>query len=121
MAIETVTADSRFDTTEFSTEIIDGQSGPLTTTYTCPVCSERIGFSKEHFDRRAERQASNLPPDTQRLFSDWASQNGEAGNRFLDWQCPGCGLAARVYARFWAGGRHGDSGVVLSVVLETSL
>ena len=118
MKLEAVSADSRFDQTGFSNEVIDGRALSLTTTYTCPSCSERVAFTKENFEQRARRQVSNLTPHLQRPLNEWASQNGEAGNPFLDWLCPGCALAIRVYAHPWAGGPHGDSGVELTVVLE---
>ena len=118
MKIRAVGAEHRFDQTAFADAVIDGFALPLMTTYTCPRCSERVGFSKQNFEQRAPDQMSNLDVSVQQLFNDWASGNGEASNPFLDWLCPGCALAARVYAHLWAGGRHGDSGVDLSVVLE---
>lgn len=120
MNIDAVDAETRFDNTAFSNEIVDGRALPLTTTYTCPRCAERVGFNKSDFERRAQRQVSNLSPSIQRSFNDWASQHSQAGNPFLDWACPGCALAVRVYARPWAGGRHGDSGINLAVVLEVA-
>lgn len=119
MKIDAVGADSRFDNTAFSNEIIDGRALPLTAFYTCPRCGERVGFNKRDFEHRAERRVSNLSPSIQRLFNEWAAQNGQAGRPFLDWACPGCALAIRVYAHPWVGGRHGDFGVALTVVLET--
>jgi rubredoxin len=118
MKLEVVNVERRFDQTAFSTEIIDGRALSLTATYTCPRCAERVAFSKENFERRAASQRSNLEATLQRLLNEWASRNGEAGHPFLDWRCPGCGLATRVYAQPWAGGRHGDSGVNLTSVLE---
>ena len=118
MNIAAIDADARFDNTEFSNQIIDGRALPLTTAYTCPRCGTQIGFQKSHFEHQAERQVSNLSLSIQWSFDEWASQNGQAGNPFLDWACPGCALAVRVYARPWAGGRHGDSGVYLAIVIE---
>jgi hypothetical protein len=85
MNIEAIAAASRFDDTAFSNEIIEGGALPLTATYTCPRCSEQVGFAKQNFEHRAQRQLSNLPPPIQRFFNEWASQNGQAGNPFLDW------------------------------------
>ena len=118
MNIEVTPAASRFDRTAFSNESVAGQALPLTATYTCPRCGERVGFTKSNLEDRARQQASNLRHSVQRSFNQWASENNRVGNPFLDWACPGCGLAVRVYARAWAGGRHGDSGVDLDVVLE---
>ena len=118
MGIEAVQADARFDNTAFSNVIIDGKALPLTATYTCPRCGEQVGFTKQNLEHRAERQLSNHSPQLQRLFNAWATQNGQAGSPFLDWSCPGCQLAVRVYVHPWAGGRHGDAGVDLAVVLE---
>ena len=118
MKIDAVVAEARFDNTAFSNEIIDGRALPLTAAYKCPRCGERVGFNKRDFEDRAQRQLSNLSPSVQLLFNEWASKNGQAGRPFLDWACPGCPLTVRVYAHPWAGGRHGDSGVDLTVVLE---
>lgn len=118
MNIAAIDADARFDNTEFSNQIMDGRALPLTTVYTCPRCGAQIGFQKVHFEHQAERQASNFSLSIQRSFNEWASLNGQAGNPFLDWACPGYALAVRVYAHPWAGGRHGDSGIDLAVVIE---
>ncbi|MDP3936782.1 MAG: hypothetical protein Q8R92_01445 [Deltaproteobacteria bacterium] len=118
MKLEAVRAGLRFDQTAFSNEIINGRALSLTAGYTCPRCARQVGFLKENFEQRAPRQISNLSLEVQRAFNEWAAQNGEAGNPFLDWECPGCSLSVRVYALRWAGGRHGDSGVNLTMVLE---
>lgn len=118
MTLEAVNAEDRFDQTAFSNEVIDGFALSLTTTYTCPRCSERIAFSKENFKYGAQSRVSNLDVELQRAFDKCAAQHGEAGEAFLDWRCPTCALPARVYANRWAGGRHGDSGVNLTIVIE---
>lgn len=118
MKLDAVSADRRFDQTAFSNEVVDGRALPLITTYTCPRCSERVGFSKQNFEERADSQKSNLDAGLQRAFDDCALRHGEEGKPFLDWRCPGCALAVRVYAHAWAGGRHGDAGVDLTLVLE---
>jgi len=117
MAVNAIPADARFDNVAFSSEIDDGTALPIYATYTCPRCSERISFRKAHFESRSLRKFSNLPASQQAAIDQWAAQNGHSGEAFLDWLCPRCALAARVYVQHWAGGRA-DAGANLKVVVE---
>jgi phage FluMu protein Com len=118
MNVSATPAEARFDNVAFSTEVDDGFALPIYAKYTCPRCSEQIAFQKVHFESRAWRKLSNLSAAAQTIFDEWARNNGYAGKAFLDWQCPRCSLAARVYIQHWAGGR-GDGGANLKVVLES--
>ena len=117
MNVRAIPAEARFDNTVFSSEVDDGTALPIYATYTCPRCSEHVGFRKDHFESRAARKLSNLTRAQQAVIDTWASDNGCAGKAFLDWHCPGCGLAARVYIEHWAGGRA-DAGANLKIVIE---
>jgi hypothetical protein len=117
MTVNATPAEARFDSVAFSSEVDDGVALSIYATYTCPRCSERIAFRKDHFESRALRGFSNLSAAQQTAFDAWADQNGHVGKPFLDWQCPRCALAARVYIQLWAGGRA-DAGANLQVVLE---
>jgi len=118
MNVNAIPAETRFDNVAFSSEVEGGVALPIHAKYTCPRCSEQIAFRKEHFESRAWRKFSNLSASQQAAFDDWAQSNGYADKAFLDWQCPRCSLAARVYIQHWAGGR-GDGGATLKVVLES--
>jgi predicted RNA-binding Zn-ribbon protein involved in translation (DUF1610 family) len=107
----------RFDNTAFSNVYSDGTALPLTATYTCPRCGEGVRATKQHFERRAERRVTNLDAAYARAIDAWAKQEGYEPARYLDWPCPGCGLAVRVYAEWWYAG-WGDMGVDLKVVVE---
>jgi uncharacterized protein YlaI len=119
MTVIATPAEARFDNVTFSSEVGDGLSLPIYATYTCPRCSERVAFRKDHFESRAQCKLSNLSAPQQAEFDGWANQHGHLGKPFLDWLCPRCALAARVYVQHWAGGRA-DAGANLVVVLESA-
>ncbi len=114
--IKEVNPNKRFDITSFSSEVNDGKAGALHAVYTCPKCQAKIRFSKENIEFRSKQRHSNLPVSIKSKFDAWA-ESSEL-EEFLDWNCPDCKLASRAYVRLWAGGRHGDSGAVIEVVLE---
>lgn len=111
---------SRFDVTSFSNVIVDGQAGPLTTVSTCLRCFATLAFTRDNFETRASRRFSNLLGDVARAIEAAALERGYAGDDFLDWTCPGCGLATRAYVRAWAGAHHGDAGVDIVAVVDVS-
>lgn len=118
MKIRFVPADERFDQTAFSNEVVHGEVLGIHTLWRCPRCPQQVRFSKEQFEVRARQRVSNLDVPMRAAFDAWAERHGEASAPFLDWVCPGCGMASRVYVHPWAGGRHGDAGVNLGTVLE---
>ncbi len=109
---------ARFDNTAFSNVVEDGYALPLHANYTCPRCSGVLRFTKTDFEDRASLRRSNLPESMAATMDARAATNGLASRPFVDWQCPGCGLAARAYAKPWAGGRHGDHGTDIVAVFE---
>ena len=119
MKITSVQAAERFDNTEFSNEVVDGMALPLTASYTCPRCATQIGFAKRDFEQSSHERRSNLDAELQRCFDDYAREHSVTARDFLDWLCPSCGMASRVYVQLWAGGKHGDCGARLLVVLES--
>ncbi len=118
MKISTIQATERFENTAFSNEVVDGMALPLTTAYTCSQCGTQIGFHKRDFEAGARQHRSNLERAVSAQFDEFAHEHMPDARDFLDWICPHCGLAARVYVRFWAGGKHGDAGIRLLTVLE---
>jgi rubredoxin len=118
MNVQSVAAPDRFDSTELSTEVVDGRSRPLHVRYTCPTCQEQVVFSRMDFETRGRHSSSNLSPDHAAAVSEAAAASGLGGEYYLDWYCPKCHLASRAYFRTWAGGRHGDSGIEIARVLE---
>lgn len=120
MKIISVKAAERFDNTEFSNEVVDGRALSIYSAYTCPRCATHVGFQKRDFESGARQHRSNLQPEVARSFDEFAQRHLSDLRDFLDWVCPKCGLAARVYVRFWAGGKHGDHGVILISVIETA-
>jgi rubredoxin len=114
-----VKAEERFDNIAFSTELVEGMASSLHTVYVCPQCEEKIAFQKRNFEcSLSKTHRSNLTIEVASCFDAFAQENLKRDSPFLDWICPGCGTAARVYVEFWAGGRHGDSGINLLTVIE---
>ncbi len=113
-----VPASERFDETALDDVVEDGNAGPLYTRYTCPSCNGQVAFSRVDFESRGLRETSNLTPEHSAALTALAHLANFASNEYLDWYCPGCKMATRVYFQRWAGGRHGDSGVELLVVVE---
>ena len=108
----------RFDNTAFSNEVEDGYALSIYAKYTCPRCRAVVGFSKADFEERGPLRRSNLAEPIAAAMDTWAAANGLGSRPFLDWECPGCGLAVRAYSEPWAGGRHGDRGTNIVAVLE---
>ena len=109
----------RFDNTAFSNAIDDdGQVRSIYANYTCPRCRAGVVFTKTDFEDRVATRRSNLSEPIAAAMDRCAAENGLASRPFLDWECPGCGMAVRAYAQRWAGGRHGDHGLNLVAVLE---
>ena len=107
----------RFTNTTFSNEVFGGASMSSVATYSCPSCGTRIGFHRRDFEAAGERR-SNLAEPLQRCLDAYAAGHPALGSDFVDWLCPSCGKAARVYVELWAGGKHGDRGANLLAVLE---
>jgi rubredoxin len=119
MKISCVDASERFDNTEFNNVIVDGRATSMYSVYACPQCREKIGFEKIHFEHAIRSQHSNLPPGISSDFDIEGVRTSTSNTaHFLDWLCPKCGLASRVYFRVWVGGRHGDAGISLATILE---
>ena len=135
MTVTVVEPDQRFDRSGWDPS---ASRPPFETVYTCPRCDERLGFNTRHFPAGPGQRGTNLPPgvaarfrreasalraDDLRSLAWWAEGRPSGGplnledRPFLDWLCPRCGLPARVYATWWAGGRH-ETGVKLLAVLE---
>jgi hypothetical protein len=119
MNIKCVNVSERFDNTYFSNEVVEGLSPSVYALYTCPHCGEAIRFQKRDFEGVVDRRHwTNLGSEAAKYFDDFASEYVGRAHAYLDWICPRCGLATRVYAQPWAGGRHGDYGIRLIAVLE---
>jgi hypothetical protein len=109
---------ARFDNTSVSNEIFEGQALSMYAHYTCPTCGQGIRFNKQDLEHRSTLRSSTLPPDVGARIDVLAAVEGLSHAEFLDWECPGCRLAVRVYVQKWAGGRHGDSGANIVAVIE---
>jgi hypothetical protein len=122
MNIKAVDPALRFEVTGLGNDVAWGdagwESGPLYTKYVCAGCKEGVVFSKADLIDGCRRPATNLTPTIASQFDACSASNGIKENGFLDWLCPQCHLARRIYVRPWAGGHHGDSGVQIVALLE---
>src|SRR5579862_6451278 len=119
MNITSVKPAERFDNTEFDNVVWDGEARSINTAYTCPKCGERIGFQKRNFEDAKLQQHTNLASEVARCFDEFALEHLSRARNYLDWLCPECGLPARVYVEFWAGGKC-ECGINLVAVLEAT-
>jgi hypothetical protein len=117
MKVHWVEPAERFEVTSFSSEIVDGMAGAMTTVYECPRCGTKLGFTKDNFETRSARRVTNLDVATAAALDEAAVRRGIDTPRYLDWSCTRCGLAVRAYVRGWAAGR-GDFGVDIIAVAE---
>ncbi len=118
MNVEWIPPRERFDNLSVSNVVKDGRAQPLTCVYRCPRCGESVLLTRDNLELRARRRISNLPPEEAAEFDRAARVRSLGESPFLDWRCPKCGVAARVYVRPWAGGRHGDSGCDIIALIE---
>ena len=103
------------------------------TTYECDRCSKQIRLDLHSFKNAMVQPVTNLSQDDERQMTkalgrtrsyirEWfpsrARKDGLGADRFLDWYCPGCGRAVRVYFSSWAGGK-GDFFVDVLKLLES--
>jgi len=118
MKIANVKANERFDQTEFSDEVTDGRALSIYSACTCPNCSRKIGFQKSDFLNMQHPSRTNLSTEVAARFDAFAREHFPDLRGFLDWNCPGCRLAARVYVRFVLLGK-GMLHIFLEPVIET--
>jgi predicted RNA-binding Zn-ribbon protein involved in translation (DUF1610 family) len=120
MKIVFVNAAERFDNTRFSNEVLGGMAASIYSVYTCPRCAAKISYQKANFEHERPPHYSNIAPEISARFDVFAKTNVGTKLDYVDWLCPQCGLAARVYYSRWAGGRHGDAGITLECVIESA-
>ena len=108
-------ASERLTKNYFSNEVEDTE---LRSFYECPRCHEKIGFERKNFEKHYEANFTNLSSeDARRIDAFIAAQPFKPGS-FLDFYCPCCHLAVRLYFSFWAGGKHGDNGFDIHKIVE---
>ena len=89
---------------------------PDYTVYACPKCPQQLQFRLHNFEDAARQPRSRLSADDDRKMSK-AHGKLKTGEHFLDWYCPGCGQAVRVYYLWYVADR-GIFFVELTRVLE---
>jgi ribosomal protein S27E len=112
----------RFETTGLCDDVMPcdagWESGPLYTKYVCPECKDGVVFTKSDLYAACDQATTTLEPSIASQFDSFAESAGIKVKGFLDWVCPTCRMACRIYLHAWAGGRHGAGGVDIVALLE---
>ena len=85
-------------------------------TYKC-ICGYMIEFTDVDFKKHRLSNFSNLTPKDDDVFNKYIKQNNLKVNSFLDFYCPKCGKATRIFFSSGYGGRHGDYIVDIELAL----
>jgi len=99
----------------FSSEVEDTE---LYSFYECPRCHEKVGFERKNFEKHYRSTFSNLSSEDAAHIDAFVAAQPFKRDSFLDFYCPRCRLAVRLYFSFWAGGKHGDNGFDIDKVVE---
>ena len=85
----------------------------------CLSCAEAISISFKDLEKHQLSEYSNLTQDTQNKIKEFVELNVKViPNSFLDYICPKCNATVRLYYESWAGGRHGEYGYELKMVIS---
>ena len=94
----------------------DWQISPQ-TLYQCSVCGETIAFSLTDLDKHAFSKFTNLSAEDSAQIEILINESKVQGfNSFIDFYCPKCKKAIRVYYQSWAGGRYTNGHKLLFLV-----
>lgn len=84
----------------------------------CNNCDESISLNLKDLNKHQNSEYSNLNPEDQRAFNEFVkSSKIEIPNSFIDYYCPNCKTHIRLYYLSWAGGRHGEAGHELQIII----
>lgn len=94
------------------------EEGYKPVLYTCGNCGYGIVFSKDNLLSGERNRKTKLSQEDALGFDEIAKQKKIEGLSFLDFYCPQCNLAVRIYYETQFGGHHGDSSFSLKYVIE---
>lgn len=94
-------------------------------TYCCHSCEFEIQFGDKDFQKHSHSNFSNLNSRDADLIDDFVKNSKLDVDSFLDFYCPTCKKATRIYFTDGYGGKHGDYQVTidfgLTIKKETQL
>ena len=127
MTIERINIESCFNITNTPRlwERFKSTDGPLYNphifepiTYRCQDCKFEIQFEDKDFQKHSGSNFSNLNTNENDLINEFVKNNKPGIHSFLDFYCPSCKKATRIYFSDGYGGRHGDYLVKIEFGLE---
>lgn len=90
-----------------------------TSDLKCPSCEVKTSIAFKDLEKHRFSNFSNLTEDKQNKINEFVKLNMEkVPNSFLDYNCPNCNSSVRLYYQSWAGGRHGENGYELEMVIS---
>jgi len=94
----------------------DHQTYP-TSDVACPNCQTKTSVNFKDLEKHQHSNFSNLKTDDQNEIAELAKRIPGLPNSFLDYYCPNCQTATRIYYESWGGGKHGEHGFLLQNIL----
>ena len=73
--------------------------------YRCPNCNELLLFCLKDLDKHSQLRHSNRSKED---FKQFNMAGNKGCSSFLDFYCPSCKSATKIYYQAWAGGRFTD-------------
>ena len=86
--------------------------------YRCPDCKIEIGFKDKDFQKHSRSNFSNLNKTDSILFDRFVVDSKLKAESYIDFYCPTCNKATRIYFSDGYGGRHGDYGVNIDFAIK---
>ena len=77
-------------------------------TYWCVDCAFEISFDNKDFQKHSKSTFTNLAHNENYELNEFLKDNNIQTNSFLDFYCPTCKTATRLFFSDGYGGRHGD-------------
>ncbi len=86
-------------------------------TYRCLFCKNEISFRNQDFQKHSKSNFSNLNIDDSKLLDKFIAKNNIKTESFIDFYCPKCKKATRLYYIDSYGGKHGQYLVKVQEIL----
>jgi len=94
------------------------EEGCKPVLYTCGNCGYGIVFNRDNLLAGERNRKTKLSQEDAIRFDEIAKKNKIENLRFLDFYCPHCEIAVRIYYETQFGGHHGDSFFNIKYVIE---
>jgi len=103
--------------TEFNS-YIDYETYPI-SELTCSNCNEKVSISFKDLKKHQLSDFTNLTEKDSLEFDSYIKKNvSDIPNSFIDYYCPNCKRPIKLLFESWAGGKHGEYGYKLIMLIE---